>query len=78
MVNSLTILCPKTVVVAALIVAGYSCSVALLCFVLVFFSFVCLFFRPEPLWLLTHVLFQWMVAVSIWLSQATGQQAARP
>lgn len=25
------------------------------------------------LWLLTHVLFLWMVAVSLWLSRATGQ-----
>lgn len=54
--------------------AGYSRSVALL-WVSCFFG---VFFQPEPLWLLTHVLFQWMVAVSLWLSRATGQQAARP
>lgn len=27
-------------------------------------------------WCLTHVLFLWMVAVSLWLSHATGQHTA--
>lgn len=69
-VNSLTISRPQTVVVAALVVAGYICVAAWLV--------ACVLLVSEPLRLFASCFVsvgRWRV--SLWLSRATRQQAAR-